>query len=462
MPLKDICFVVMPFGTKDTGLDGPNQPNKVNFDELWNKAIKPAIESLGYRAVRADEDRGALIIVEMIERLMYSDLVVADISLANANVYYEVGLRHAARSHGCVLIGADWAKPVFDLNQIRRIPYANPTERVDDASAEQIVATLMAGIPAAARSPTPHFEIGSRYVDAAQQQRRAHELAQELDAFEATYQRMQSILERPPSERPDAARALMAEYPAEEIRSAYFAATILPFVRDATANWQTCIDYIDRLPAELREQPFVREQRALAASKNGDHHAAIEALKTLIALSGATPERCGLLGGRYKKLYRESVKKGSPWTPYLDAAIEHYEQGMMLELNDYYCSCNLPALYRERGGADDESRAVAAATAARFACERARARGSADVWLRPTLLGLAFSEGNSSAAEQLSQEVARSNGVGWQLETTLDDLKAHVAHHSKRSPEVGAALQPSFERVLEAWNRLKAAEEKRT
>jgi hypothetical protein len=268
---------------------------------------------------------------------------------------------------------------------------------------------------------------------------------------------MQSILERAPAERKAAAQAFIAEHPANQVLSPYLAAVIVPFVRDASEDWQATLSYIDSLPPTVRQQPFVREQRALAESKNGDHHAAIAALKTLISLAGATPERHGLLGGRYKKLYRASKDKGEPWRAYLDAAIEHYETGMNLDLNEYYCSCNLPALYRERGEADAESRAVAVSAASRLACERAISRGSTDEWLPPTLLGLAFSEGNADAAEALSQKVARSAEVDWKLETTLSDLRAHVEHHAKRNAALGAALAKTLERLTATWNSLQAS-----
>ena len=115
---QQICFMVMPFGVKPTGLARGQGPTKVDFDSLWQNALKPLIEDLGYTPFRADADTGALIINEMIERLAYSDIVVADISIPNANVYYEIGIRHAARSTGCVLVSADWARPVFDLSLI--------------------------------------------------------------------------------------------------------------------------------------------------------------------------------------------------------------------------------------------------------------------------------------------------------------------------------------------------------
>jgi len=58
---KPICFLVMPFGTKETGAKAP-APGKINFNSLWEKALSPAIAQLGCQSVRADQERGALII----------------------------------------------------------------------------------------------------------------------------------------------------------------------------------------------------------------------------------------------------------------------------------------------------------------------------------------------------------------------------------------------------------------
>src|SRR6218665_1580869 len=99
---KPVAFVVMPFGVKAVGQTEPNIPANVDFDALWERVYEPALRELGYEAVRADRDLGALIISEMIQRLAAADLVVADVTLPNANVYYEVGVRHAAQKRGCV------------------------------------------------------------------------------------------------------------------------------------------------------------------------------------------------------------------------------------------------------------------------------------------------------------------------------------------------------------------------
>src|SRR4051794_34466345 len=113
-----IGFVVMPFDVKSTGRLEPGVPSEVDFDALWERVYRPVLEERGYAAVRADRDLGALVISEMIQRLALADLVVADVSLPNANVSYEVGVRHAARRDGCVLVGPKWAAPAFDLQQM--------------------------------------------------------------------------------------------------------------------------------------------------------------------------------------------------------------------------------------------------------------------------------------------------------------------------------------------------------
>lgn len=94
----------MPFDTKPTGLPLGQHPSQVDFDALWSRAIKPALENLNYLPIRADEQSGTVIVKDMLEQLVQADLVLADISLSNGNVYYEAGVRHAAKKTGCVLI----------------------------------------------------------------------------------------------------------------------------------------------------------------------------------------------------------------------------------------------------------------------------------------------------------------------------------------------------------------------
>jgi hypothetical protein len=151
-----------------------------------------------------------------------------------------------------------------------------------------------------------------------------------------------------------------------------------------------------------------------------------------------------LLGGRYKQLYREATG-ATDKAKFLDKAIEHYERGMKLDLNDYFPSCNLPRLYQVRGKRGDQERARAAAEVARLACERARELKIDDEWVRPTLLGMAFFAGDVPLVEELAEEVAAEGAVEWKLATTFEDLKLSTGQ--TKDAETRASLEAVVERL---------------
>jgi hypothetical protein len=99
---------------------------------------------------------------------------------------------------------------------------------------------------------------------------------------------------------------------------------------------------------------------------------------------------------------------------------------MEIDLNQYYCSGNLPRLYLQMNRKGDRERAVAVSQVAVTACERARKRKEADEWLRPTLLGAAFDAGDADKAEELAAEVLAEGAARWKLATTMCDLKSTV------------------------------------
>ena len=135
---KPICFMIMPYGRKPTQVEpSSNAPGEIDFNALWDRAFAPTIQALGYEPVRADQDTGALIITQMIERLYFADLVLADMTIPNGNVYYEVGVRHARKPTGCVLLAADWSKQLFDVAQMRTVRYPLKEGNIEDADRER-------------------------------------------------------------------------------------------------------------------------------------------------------------------------------------------------------------------------------------------------------------------------------------------------------------------------------------
>jgi hypothetical protein len=94
----------MPFGQKSDLKSGV----VVDFDQIYNEAIKPTIEQCGLEARRGDDERtGAIIHNAMVARLLPSEFVVADPTLTNANVFYELRVRHTAKPFTTVPILAN-------------------------------------------------------------------------------------------------------------------------------------------------------------------------------------------------------------------------------------------------------------------------------------------------------------------------------------------------------------------
>jgi tetratricopeptide (TPR) repeat protein len=87
------AFVVMPYGTKE----------QIDFNRVYRDLIKPALEGAGFEVFRADEEvRAGDIRTDMFQELLLADLVVADLSIDNPNVWYELGVRHALRARGVI------------------------------------------------------------------------------------------------------------------------------------------------------------------------------------------------------------------------------------------------------------------------------------------------------------------------------------------------------------------------
>jgi hypothetical protein len=420
---RPLCFVIMPYGRKATQVDAGHGPGEIDFNALWDRAYVPVIEQLGFDAVRADQDTGAMIITQMLERIYFADLVLADMTIANGNVYYEVGIRHASKEKGCVLLAADWSRPLFDVAQLRTVRYPLAEGDIQESTAKAIrdaiagpIAALMEGI-SPMHSPIKGFPLAVDMGDASAMKQRMSELSD----FQAEVRAVRLF---PANERMQRAQALVAIHGVPPMM-ATVALHLLRLLRDSVndnADWKTLLAFIDSLPADFRTQEMVREERAFVVSQIGGHVEAIAQLNALIEISGPTVERLGLLGGRYKRLYRDAPEGSVDRPRYLESAIEHYERGMDLDLNEYYCSSNLPRLYRSRGRKGDLDRARSTLKVVIAACERAKRRGVSDEWLRPTLLAAAFDDGDADLAEELAVQVVQEGVTRWKIDSVFDDL----------------------------------------
>ncbi len=125
---KKRCFVVMGFGKKIDFATG----RTINLDYSYNALIKPVVEGKGLECIRADEIKySGSIDVPMYQELLTADIVIADLSTANTNAVYELGLRHALRPRTTIVISEQQLSYPFDLSHIFITRYKTLGDSID-------------------------------------------------------------------------------------------------------------------------------------------------------------------------------------------------------------------------------------------------------------------------------------------------------------------------------------------
>lgn len=109
------AFIIRPFGRKQ-GID---------FDMVEEKLIYPALKAIGIGSCTTGEiiEAGNLL-VDVFSELLIADLVIADTSVHNANVFYELGIRHSLRDKKAFFIRSKYSEEIlFDLKTYRTLGY---------------------------------------------------------------------------------------------------------------------------------------------------------------------------------------------------------------------------------------------------------------------------------------------------------------------------------------------------
>jgi len=110
------CFVIAPIGNEGSEI-------RKRSDQVFKYIIDPVCRECDFTPERADHlDEPGMITSQIIQRVMNDQLVIADLTGRNPNVYYELSLRHALRKPLVQLIHKDETLP-FDVQNMRTISY---------------------------------------------------------------------------------------------------------------------------------------------------------------------------------------------------------------------------------------------------------------------------------------------------------------------------------------------------
>jgi len=103
---------------------------KGHFTRVYEFLIKPACEKARFIPIRADEEiRTNYIVIDIIKKILDSDIVICDLSSKNPNVLYELGLRQAFNKKA-LLIKDSKTSRIFDIQGLRTLDY-DESLRVD-------------------------------------------------------------------------------------------------------------------------------------------------------------------------------------------------------------------------------------------------------------------------------------------------------------------------------------------
>jgi len=421
MPEPPLCFVVMPFGTKPDGAGGT-----VDFDAVYRDLLAPAVEAADLEPLRADQElAGGLIHKPMFERLVLCEFAVADLTTANANVFYELGVRHAIRPATTVLLFADGGRLPFDVAPLRALPYRLAADgrpaaaaHAQAALAARLEEARRAGAAQAAHAiDSPLFQLVDSYP--------SPEIAHiKTDVFRerVDYSRRQ---------KDELARARKAGRAAVE----HFEATLGPF--DAVESgvlvdlflsyravkaWDRMIDLAARLPRPLTQTVLVREQLALALNRAGSGDEAVAVLDEVLASRGRSSETYGILGRVYKDRYERAKSSGDAFLARgeLQKATETYLKGFECDWRDAFLGINAVTLMELMTPPDP--RQAELIPLVRYAVARKLAAGGPDYWDHATLLELAVIEREEAQALAALTAALPEVREVWEPETTLRNL----------------------------------------
>jgi tetratricopeptide (TPR) repeat protein len=184
-------FVAMPYGSEKGQLDrdDPGKPLEIQFDDVWNGVIKPAIPG-EWVAKRADELRKPGLIDQLYtEWLLEADVVLADLTFSNPNVFYELGIRQALSRKSTVLIAQKDSRLPFDVRNQAVVHYDYFHAPSLPKFHSDLKAVLMAAAAAPGGSPVHTYLPGlfiHRYPDGKTPNEEIADLKAEIERLQAS------------------------------------------------------------------------------------------------------------------------------------------------------------------------------------------------------------------------------------------------------------------------------------
>jgi hypothetical protein len=427
----------MPIGIKRD----PEGGAPIDFDSIFAEAIEPAIRDAGLVPHRDDHDvAGGIMQRRIFQSLLLCEYAVADLTISNANVYYELGIRHAVRPYTTMTLTARPERMPFDVRYLRSLRYGlDPANRLMDPDAlrQEILGHLRRlRDESHHREPpadSPLFQLLTEWVQPSLASLKTDRFNEEVRFSEQLKERLAGLRHASTQgrEATEAARREAATI-ADELAAADApdpaVLVELMLTLRALEDWDAMVHLIESMPAFLRSRVLVQEQLAFALNRRAGDRGEAERDRAVRILEGVeeaqggtSAETSGLLGRIHKDrwLARRAADPELAVT-HLEDAIAAYRRGFLADPRDPYPGINAVLLLDVRGAQRDRDRLL---PVVRFAAERLVELGQANYWIHATLLTLAVLERDEAEARRLLGRARADIRERWEPATTARDLR---------------------------------------
>jgi hypothetical protein len=443
MAQNPLCFILMPFDKKKDATG-----RVIDFDAVYHRLIEPAVLAAGLEPVRADEARSGGIVIQKqtLERLVLCDYAVADLTTADANVFYELGVRHAVLPNATVLMfAAGSAQLPFDAQELQALSYRTSAQGLPVHEAKyRALLTERLNAAQQAANDSPIYQLLENYplVDHTKT-----DVFRERMRYAAQMKQQLAEARRQGGEAVKEVEARIGDL--AEAESGVVIDLLLSY--RATKWWDEMIDLVQRMPKVLAATVLVQEQLGFALNRAGRGDEAEQVLRDLISRRGPSSETYGILGRVLKDRWEEALLSGDKALAgeLLDRAVEAYLRGFESDWRDAYPGVNAVTLMELKEPPDRRSREILPVV--HYAVEQRIKSGAADYWDYATLLELAvLARDEAKGRQALGHSLARVR-ESWEPETTAKNLRLIREARQRREAE-----SPPWAELAEA-ELLKAA-----
>jgi tetratricopeptide (TPR) repeat protein len=450
---QPLCFVLMPFGKKPDPAGGAD----IDFDRIYEDAIKPGIEDADMMPIRADEEKlGGIIHQTMYERLLVCEFAVADLTTSNANVLYELGIRHAARPRTTLTVYAAQKTLPFDVQPLRTQQYVlGKGNSLSKANAKQLRHRVrdhlrelrkLAHDQSVTDSPLWQYVLRWRPKELALED--VESFREELMAIEQQKQELDSIKTRSKAGESKSEAAADLAGIRERVLAGTTDAGVLTSLMlgyRALSDWTGMIEVYGELPDFLQREAKARQQLAFAYNRRAeerkdaaDRERALQILQQLQQEQGPSSETSGLIGRIYKSQWEEARAGGRRFqaSGYLKQAIAAYAEGFSTDWRDPYPGINAVTLLDIQGGDAAAEQKRRLLPVVRFAAGQRLRAPAADYWDHATMLEVAVHEDDRDQALDVLGSALAASTEGWQPQSTADNLRMIERARLERGDDV--------------------------